>query len=250
MKYLVFQKVKKLEYDLKIAQVEVEADPNNKQILEMSKILYNYNEAITNEEKLLSQKAKVKWLSEGDRNTKDKVAERFLKNFEKFLGPNGDTEQIKNAEELFINKLSENEYDFMELLKGYSRQKGPQRCALKIDIAKAYDTVNWGFLKQILVHFGFHEKIIRWIMACVTSATFSICINGERDYKFVEVLKDGLMEFSKVSGLISNMNKSTIFFRSVKAIKKMKILEIMPFAVGQLLMKYLGVPLCNTPKIR
>ena len=29
-----------------------------------------------------------------------------------------------------------------ELLKGYGRKNGPKRCALKIDIAKAYDTVN------------------------------------------------------------------------------------------------------------
>ena len=47
-----------------------------------------------------------------------------------------------------------------ELLKGYGRKQGPHRCAIKIDIAKAYDTVNWGFLKQILIHFGFHEKLI------------------------------------------------------------------------------------------
>ncbi|GJV89442.1 RNA-directed DNA polymerase, eukaryota, reverse transcriptase zinc-binding domain protein [Tanacetum coccineum] len=30
-----------------------------------------------------------------------------------------------------------------ELLKGYNRKKGSQRCALKIDIAKAYDTVQF-----------------------------------------------------------------------------------------------------------
>ncbi|GKD80902.1 hypothetical protein Tco_1347741, partial [Tanacetum coccineum] len=29
-----------------------------------------------------------------------------------------------------------------ELLKGYNRKGGPKRCSLKIDIAKAYDTVN------------------------------------------------------------------------------------------------------------
>ncbi|GKA19790.1 RNA-directed DNA polymerase, eukaryota, reverse transcriptase zinc-binding domain protein [Tanacetum coccineum] len=198
-----------------------------------------------------------------------------------------------------------------ELLKGYNRKQGPQRCALKIDIAKAYDTVNWSFLKQTLIHFGFHEKIIGWIMTCVTSAAFSICINKERygylksgrglrqgdlmspylftlvmevlsliiqirvskshnfryhrgckdlkltqlcfvdhlltlcngDYKSIEVLKEGLMKFNKISGLIPNMNKSTIFFGSVKAIEKRRNLEIMPFTVGQLPMKYLGVPL-------
>ncbi|GJT03117.1 RNA-directed DNA polymerase, eukaryota, reverse transcriptase zinc-binding domain protein [Tanacetum coccineum] len=62
-------------------------------------------------------------------------------------------------------------------------------------------------------------------------------------YKSVEVLKDGLMEFSKTSGLVPNMSKSTIFFGSVKDIKKKRILEVLPFSVGKLPTKYLGVPL-------
>ncbi|GKB17548.1 RNA-directed DNA polymerase, eukaryota, reverse transcriptase zinc-binding domain protein [Tanacetum coccineum] len=204
-----------------------------------------------------------------------------------------------------------------ELLKGYNRKKGPQRCALKIDIAKAYDTVNCRFLENILGQFGFHEKLIGWVMTCVSSAAFSICVNGERfgyfksgrglrqgdpmspylftlvtevltlmvqrkvansnhfkyhwgckeiqltqlcfagdllmlcngDYKFVEVLKEGLMEFSKTSGLIPNMNKSTIFFGSVKDCERRKILEVIPFTVGKLPMKYLGV-LLITKNIR
>ncbi|GKC30129.1 RNA-directed DNA polymerase, eukaryota, reverse transcriptase zinc-binding domain protein, partial [Tanacetum coccineum] len=67
----LFQSVKKLEDELKKAQVEVEANPNCKVIKEkLSNVLQEYNEAIIDEEKLLAQKAKVKWLSEGDRNTK------------------------------------------------------------------------------------------------------------------------------------------------------------------------------------
>ena len=71
-----------------------------------------------------------------------------------------------------------------ELLKGYNRKNGPKRCALKIDIAQAYDTVNWGFLKQIPIHFGFHSKMIGCVMTCVTGASFSIYINGERHWYF------------------------------------------------------------------
>ncbi|GKD20676.1 RNA-directed DNA polymerase, eukaryota, reverse transcriptase zinc-binding domain protein, partial [Tanacetum coccineum] len=54
-----------------------------------------------------------------------------------------------------------------ELLKGYNFKNGPKRCALKVDIAKAYDTVNWGFLENILNQFGFHEKMeglwVKWV---------------------------------------------------------------------------------------
>ena len=41
--------------------------------------------------------------------------------------------------------------------------------ALKIDLQKAYDRVNWKFLQAVLVNFGFHETFIEWIMECVGS---------------------------------------------------------------------------------
>nr|GEX73429.1 hypothetical protein [Tanacetum cinerariifolium] len=43
---------------------------------------------------------------------------------------------------------------------------------------KAYDTVDWSFLRMILVGFGFHERMVGWIMECVTTTSFSICVNG------------------------------------------------------------------------
>ncbi|GKE79138.1 RNA-directed DNA polymerase, eukaryota, reverse transcriptase zinc-binding domain protein, partial [Tanacetum coccineum] len=66
-----------------------------------------------------------------------------------------------------------------ELLKGYNRKNGAKRCAMKIDIQKVYDTVNWEFLENALRLVGFHETMIRWIMTCISSASFSICVNGE-----------------------------------------------------------------------
>ncbi|GJT31879.1 putative reverse transcriptase domain, reverse transcriptase zinc-binding domain protein [Tanacetum coccineum] len=63
-------------------------------------------------------------------------------------------------------------------MHNYHRNRGPPRCAFKVDIQKAYDTVDWRFLGFILKRFGFHQTMVRWIMACVTSASYSICING------------------------------------------------------------------------
>ncbi|GJT76141.1 RNA-directed DNA polymerase, eukaryota, reverse transcriptase zinc-binding domain protein [Tanacetum coccineum] len=62
---------------------------------------------------------------------------------------------------------------------GYERKDGPSRVAMKIDIQKAYDTVNWQFLEVILKGFGFHCKMVNWIIKCVTTTSFSICVNGE-----------------------------------------------------------------------
>ncbi|GKA59381.1 RNA-directed DNA polymerase, eukaryota, reverse transcriptase zinc-binding domain protein [Tanacetum coccineum] len=63
---------------------------------------------------------------------------------------------------------------------GYNRRGGPKRVAFKIDIQKAYDTVNWEFLEKTLSGFGFHKRMIKWIMQCVTTVAFTLNINGER----------------------------------------------------------------------
>ncbi|KAK4384169.1 Retrovirus-related Pol polyprotein from type-2 retrotransposable element R2DM [Sesamum angolense] len=65
-----------------------------------------------------------------------------------------------------------------EMFTGYNRQGLPKRCALKIDLRKAYDTVDWDFLIAALQLFGFPDIFIGWIEECVTTPMFSVCING------------------------------------------------------------------------
>lgn len=66
-----------------------------------------------------------------------------------------------------------------ELMWNYHRGRGPPRCAFKVDIQKAYDTVNWAFIRSILIGFGFHHKMVDWITVCVSSTSYSICVNGD-----------------------------------------------------------------------
>ena len=49
---------------------------------------------------------------------------------------------------------------------------------IKLDFQKAYDSVNWAFLKMVMEKIGFGRKWIRWIMNCVTSTSLSILLNG------------------------------------------------------------------------
>ncbi|CAL1368079.1 unnamed protein product [Linum trigynum] len=49
--------------------------------------------------------------------------------------------------------------------------------ALKIDMEKAYDRVEWDFLFQVMVALGFCEKWMIWIKSCVTTVHFSILLN-------------------------------------------------------------------------
>nr|GFA83645.1 hypothetical protein [Tanacetum cinerariifolium] len=76
-------------------------------------------------------------------------------------------------------RISDNILITQELMYSYHRNRGPPRCAFKVDIQKAYDTIDWEFLGKILKHFGFHPIMVKWIMTCVTSTSFSLSINGD-----------------------------------------------------------------------
>ncbi|GKB89360.1 reverse transcriptase zinc-binding domain-containing protein, partial [Tanacetum coccineum] len=86
-----------------------------------------------------------------------------------------------------------------DLMQGYNRVGGPKRVAFKIDIQKAYDTVNWDFMENLF-------------------------FNGGR----------GLRQGDPMSPYLF-----TMCGRSARTFK------ILPFAKGNLPMRYLGVPLIS-----
>lgn len=49
---------------------------------------------------------------------------------------------------------------------------------LKLDIEKAFDTVNWNAIIGVLRSMGFPGKFVSWISACISSASFSCLVNG------------------------------------------------------------------------
>lgn len=51
--------------------------------------------------------------------------------------------------------------------------------ALKIDISKAYDRIDWNYLRSILSKLGFSEEWVKWIMQCVTSVSYSFLVNED-----------------------------------------------------------------------
>ncbi|CAA7036116.1 unnamed protein product [Microthlaspi erraticum] len=50
--------------------------------------------------------------------------------------------------------------------------------AVKTDMSKAYDRVEWCFLEVLLEKIGFDRVWFRWIMSCVSSVTYTVLLNG------------------------------------------------------------------------
>ena len=60
-----------------------------------------------------------------------------------------------------------------------SMQKRKERGILcKLDIEKAYDQINWNFILKVLKKMGFGDKWVSWIEWCISTATFSVLVNG------------------------------------------------------------------------
>nr|GFA10804.1 hypothetical protein [Tanacetum cinerariifolium]GFA10816.1 hypothetical protein [Tanacetum cinerariifolium] len=93
---------------------------------------------------------------------------------QKVMDLNPADSNLKDEEAMHVKAFTEAKMD-----EEQNQRSGPLRCAFKVDIQKAYDMIDWRFLDTILKCFGFHPTMVKWIMACVSSTSFYICLNGD-----------------------------------------------------------------------
>nr|XP_023876772.1 uncharacterized protein LOC111989214 [Quercus suber] len=69
-------------------------------------------------------------------------------------------------------------FETMHCINGRRKGKDPLM-ALKLDMSKAYDRVEWQYLEVIMRRLGFSERWISLMLMCISTVTYSVLINGE-----------------------------------------------------------------------
>lgn len=68
-------------------------------------------------------------------------------------------------------------HEILDVVRKKKERKASFRM-LKIDMSKAYDMVNWTFLRAVLIAMKVGDNWIKWIMECVTSVSYTLLVNG------------------------------------------------------------------------
>lgn len=76
--------------------------------------------------------------------------------------------------------ISDNVLITHEILHYLRTSSAKKHCSMtvKTDMSKAYDRLEWSFLRDVMTRFGFHPTWVHWIMECVSSVSYSYLING------------------------------------------------------------------------
>ncbi|XP_074288082.1 uncharacterized protein LOC141613240 [Silene latifolia] len=142
----------------------------------------------------------------------------------------------------------------------YKRKACSPRILMKVDLQKAYDSVEWSFLREMLEALGFPSHMVELVMQCVTTTSYSISLNGNLFGFFLDdlimfcrgnrqsvmLLLRAFKTFSLASGLTMSPSKSNIYSNGVDESTMMMFERISGMRRGKVPFKYLGVNI--TPK--
>ncbi|KAL0386175.1 UNVERIFIED_CONTAM: putative mitochondrial protein [Sesamum radiatum] len=72
-----------------------------------------------------------------------------------------------------------------------STRRSKEGCvALKLDMSKAYDRVEWTFLRGTLLRLGFNHRFVSLVMMLVITVSYSLTLNGEHFEVFSCLIQD------------------------------------------------------------
>ena len=104
---------------------------------------------------------------------------RFLENRLKVVLP----DIISPTQSAFVpgRMITNNVLLAYEITHMMHRKKGGRDgyVAVKLDMSKAYDRVEWQFLEQMMIRMGFARQWVSVIMNCVSSVSYRVKVNGK-----------------------------------------------------------------------
>jgi len=78
-----------------------------------------------------------------------------------------------------------------------ARKRKKDLLLFKVDFEKAYDSIDWNYLEEVMVKMSFPTLWRKWIKECVGTATTSVLVNGSPTYELS--LGRGLMQGDPLS---------------------------------------------------
>nr|GFB51005.1 cysteine-rich receptor-like protein kinase [Tanacetum cinerariifolium] len=99
---------------------------------------------------------------------------------------------VNEVQSAFVaeQRISDGPFILNEVIQ-WCRKKKKHTLIFKVDFEKAYDSVRWDFLDDILNKFGFENKWRMWILSCLRSSRGSILVNSSttEEFQFFKGLK-------------------------------------------------------------
>ncbi|KAL0411165.1 UNVERIFIED_CONTAM: hypothetical protein Slati_3706200 [Sesamum latifolium] len=113
--------------------------------------------------------------------------------------------------------------------------------ALKLDLSKAYDRVEWIFFERVLAKLGFHNKFISLIRLCISTVSYFIMLTEALSNLLRMAEAQG--EIKAASGSTVNMEKSSMTYSKNTQIEiRAELAAAIDVRILEKLDKYLGLP--------